>query len=131
MTERRPMKAVGINGPREVVASIATEPPWTLTVDLGDGSVVEAEDEDLYEALRAIRLQLESSGLRLCCQGALANVFPSGMARQMAGGRRAYRLRSGRQPGRDDLVDIFDPAYCDQVLSVEEQQAELERLRGD
>ncbi len=128
MSERRQVRVSGPDGERAIEARIATEPPWSLSLDLGEGQVVKAEAADLFAALEAIRQQLERSGLRVCCQGAQADVFPSGMARQMAGGRRAYRLRSGRRPTREDLVDIFDPAECGDVVTVEKQYETVERL---
>jgi hypothetical protein len=102
-----------------------------LALAFGDGHIAETEAADLFAALEAIRLQLEPSGLRVCCQGARPDVFPSGMARQMAGGRRAYRLRPGQRPSGDDLVDIFDPAECGEVVTVHEQQANVQLLRGE
>lgn len=130
MTERRLLTVIGPDGPLGVEAVIATEPPWSLKLDFGDGRIFEAEAADLFAALEAIRLQLEPAGVLLCCQGARPDVFPSGMARQMAGGRRAYRLSSERRPTRDDLVDIFDPVDSGEVVTVQEQLETVERLRG-
>jgi len=130
MGERRQLTVIGPDGERSVEAIIAVEPPWSLSLDFGAGSIVEAEAADLFAALEAIRTQLEPMGVRVCCAGARSDVFPSGMARQMAGGRRAYRLRPDQRPTRDDLVDIFDPAEPDEVVTVQEQIDAVERLRG-
>ncbi|SFU83117.1 hypothetical protein SAMN05216350_1064 [Polaromonas sp. YR568] len=66
-----------------------------------------ASAEDFFEALCAIRLQLEAEGLLLFCYGASLNVYPSGMARSMAGGKVAYKMQAGKHVTTADLVDIF------------------------
>jgi len=130
MTERRLLTLADGDGQYAVEATIATEPPWSIRLDFGEGKVAQVEAPDLFAALETIRLQLEPSGVLICCQGARADVYPSGMARQMGGGRRAYRLRAGKRSTRDDLVDIFDPAEPDEVVTVQEQLETVERLRG-
>ena len=72
------------------------------------GKTIEAEAPDFFEALCLIRRQLEPEGLIPFCYGASLNVYPSGMARDMGAGLKAYRLKKGvhvRPP--DDLVEIF------------------------
>jgi len=41
------------------------------------------------------------------CYGASLHVYPSGMARDMGGGLKAYKLVVGRHAKIDDLVEIF------------------------
>ena len=41
------------------------------------------------------------------CYGASSNVYPSGMARDMGRGLKAYKLVEGRHARMDDLVEIF------------------------
>jgi hypothetical protein len=130
MSESRQLKAIGPAGTQDVLALISTEAPWSLTVECADGTTSEATAQDLFAALESVRQELEEFGLLLCCQGSRPDVFPSGMARQSWGGRRAYRLRAGQKPNRDDLVDIFDPAACGEVVSVQRQYEAVERLRG-
>jgi hypothetical protein len=67
-------------------------------------------------------MQLDKDGIRLCCNGARLNVWPSGMARDMGGGFKAYALQMGRKASREDLVDIFDAAPIDTIATVEEQR---------
>jgi hypothetical protein len=43
------------------------------------------------------------------------------MARDMGGGRKAYLLVLG-QPGRPELVDIFEPAEEGDIALVQEQR---------
>jgi hypothetical protein len=82
------------------------------SVELG---VYHARETDLFECLRTIRRELEATGVRLCCNGARVDVWPSGMAREMGGGTQAYILRMGRAAQRSDLVSIFDPAPVEAV----------------
>ncbi len=44
--------------------------------------------------------------------------------------RRAYRFVRGRQPSREDLVDIFDPTCCGEVVAVDDQVALVREIRG-
>jgi hypothetical protein len=126
MSEYRELQVVGPSGSQVAQATVATEPPWSIRLVLASGLVSEAVDVDLFSALEAVRRQLEAEGLMLCCQGARPDVLPSGMARQMGGGRRAYRLRRDRRPDRTDLVDVFAPANCDDVVTVDEQHAAVQ-----
>jgi hypothetical protein len=117
-------RGVRISGPGGVVDgrwTISSRPPWRLVLHLADREY-SAEEDDLFECLTVIRRELERQGRRPCCRGAQADVYPSGMARQMGGGRTAYQHRTGRRPGRADLVDIFDEAECADVVSVDEQE---------
>jgi hypothetical protein len=41
------------------------------------------------------------------CYGASLNVYPSGMARDMGQGLKAYKLAMGRHAKREGLVEIF------------------------
>jgi len=69
---------------------------------------ISSEATDFFEALISIRRQLQRDGLTPYCYGASLNVFPSGMARDMARGLAAYKLTPGKHANRADLVEIFD-----------------------
>jgi hypothetical protein len=79
--------------------------------------MLEADASDFFEAFCRIRLELEKEGLLPFCYGASLNVYPSGMARDMARGLRAYKLTMGKHA--HDLAEIFEagpdviPAYVD------------------
>jgi hypothetical protein len=109
---------VNIHFPQEldptILVSIPSEPAWTFS-----GS-------DLFECLINARLTLESHDLLLCCQGARADVFPSGMQRQMDLGRVARVLTRDVDLRRE--VDIFAPAAPDEAVSVEQQKAFVYRF---
>lgn len=72
------------------------------------GRSLEAVADDFFDALANIRRQLEPEGLIPFCYGSSLNVFPSPMARQMGGGVKAYRLKTGQPAKTSDLVSIFD-----------------------
>jgi len=71
------------------------------------GKSIEAQAWDYFEAFCQIRLELEKEHLLPFCYGASLNVFPVGLARDMAAGLRAYRLTLGKGSDIDDLVDLF------------------------
>jgi hypothetical protein len=68
---------------------------------------VESTATDFFQALCNVRGLLAKDGLIPFCYGASLDVYPSGMARDMGGGLRAYKLAVGRHTRIDDLVDIF------------------------
>ena len=107
--------------------------PCWLRVMLPNEQVIEAtcDAPDLLHCLLEVRRQLEERHIRLCVQGALPNVWPSGMARQMSGGLKAYRRVMGQPTRMDDLVNIIDPADCDEVVTEAEQRAWLKRWFDD
>lgn len=90
-----------------------------------------AEAGDVFECLSRLRTQLDKDGIRLCCNGARLNVWPSGMARDMGGGLKAYVLQIGRRASLADLVDIFDAAPVEAIATVDEQRRFSEEWLAD
>jgi hypothetical protein len=80
-----------------------------------------AEDRDLYECLRSIRLGLEESGVRICCNGARIDAYPSRLNREMGGAQKVQIRVMGRAAMKSDQVGIFDPAPIDSIGSVDQQ----------
>jgi hypothetical protein len=89
---------------------------FTLFDDEGDqcrirceyrGKSAESTATDFFQALCDVRDILGKDGVIPFCYGASLNVFPSGMARDMGQGLKAYRQVMGRHAKRADLVDIF------------------------
>ncbi|GGW54337.1 hypothetical protein [Streptomyces xantholiticus] len=60
---------------------------------------------NLFEALTQVRTDLERYGLKPALEGACRDVYPSRMALEMGGGRRAQRWSD---IGRLATVDIFE-----------------------
>ena len=81
------------------------------------------EGPDYFEALCQVRLRLEEVGLLVASYGGSRTVWPSGMARDMGAGLRAYRLTLGKPPGEQDLVDIFSSGPGMEPATVGEQRA--------
>jgi hypothetical protein len=68
---------------------------------------VESTATDFFQALCDVRGLLAKDGLIPFCYGASLNVYPSGMAKDMGRGLRAYKLTEGRHAKTDNLVEIF------------------------
>jgi hypothetical protein len=131
MEERRIPAVDAHRGEVTVTLRFTRREPWRVEVVTPSGSVVSgASSADRFHALLDVRRQLEPLGLQLCCNGARLDVWPSGMVGQMSGGRNAYLRPVGRAPDGRDLVDVFDPAPCDRVGTVEAQRAALDRWIG-
>src|SRR5688500_18815216 len=92
-----------------------------LTLEMGSERL-RAQESDYFEALAKIREELERRGLRPVCYGASRNVFPSGMARDMGAGLKAYKMTLGQPARTKDLVGIFDNGPDVDPVSVEEQE---------
>ena len=95
---------------------------YHLELGLRDGRTLLADDGDYFECLVTVRRVLEQEGALVCCQGARPDVWPSGMARDMGAGLKAYVLVNGKVPTLDDLVDVFEPAEPTAVGTVAEQE---------
>jgi hypothetical protein len=78
---------------------------------------------DLFEALVRVRRQLEPDGLMVAVQGSRRDTYPSGMARDMGGGREVYVMRLGLPARREDMVGTLDDAPPGQLATVDEQWA--------
>jgi len=86
------------------------------------GKQVEAVASDFFAALCDIRDRLGEERLIPFCYGASLNVYPSGMARDMGCGLKAYRFKMGQQATAADLVDIFAEGPDVIPASVENQR---------
>ena len=100
---------------------VSCDAPWTLEFEILDGGSLRIEASDLFEALRDARKELELVGAQLLCAGARPDVTPSGMSRDMSGGRKAYKVTLGNPAGDSDMVDIFDYAELEVVGSLRQQ----------
>ncbi|WP_189350126.1 MULTISPECIES: hypothetical protein [unclassified Mesorhizobium] len=73
--------------------------------------VIEAEEDDYFEALCQIRKQLEVEGILPFCYGASCNVFPEGTVTEMSRGLVVCKVKTGEHPNKSNLVNIFDQGY--------------------
>jgi hypothetical protein len=81
------------------------------------------ESEDIFSALQILRTALEKAKIQLCCNGAALNVYPSAMAFDMGGTRKAYKMVLGVSAKTADLVDIFEYDGTLALSTVDEQTA--------
>jgi hypothetical protein len=126
MSETKPIRALLSNGTvRECSLELVPGESWTLILR-GPGPVLARRftGADAFEALQHLRVALERQRMILLCNGARSDVFPSGALRCETAGRRAYVMKLGVQPRKDDDVDIFDDADRKDVGTVA-QQAEF------
>jgi len=82
-----------------------------------------ATGPDMFEALVRLRRQLEPDGLLIAVQGSRRDTYPSGMARDMGGGRQIYVVHPGRRADSDDLVGTVADAPSNLLATVDEQRA--------
>jgi hypothetical protein len=99
-----------------------------LAISIGEICRIEVdsksfEGSDLFAALISLRSNLESNQRRICCNGSRTDVFPSGMAREMSRGRKAYALKLGVRPSSEDVIDIFQAADTTRIGTVDDQKA--------
>jgi len=83
----------------------------------------EFSNGDVFDTFILLRTTLEEIEIKLLCGGSRPDVFPSGMSREMSGGRKAYITKLGKPALKADLVDIFDHTDIQLIGSVSEQQA--------
>jgi hypothetical protein len=104
-------------------------PVYRLELFLG-GDRFTATGPDLFEALVRLRRQLEPDGWRIAVQGARLDTYPSGMARDMGGGKSVYVMRPGQhQVAAADLVKTLSDAPVEQLATVPEQEAYVNNWR--
>jgi hypothetical protein len=88
---------------------------------------------DMMNALVEVRRRLEERGLRLCCQAARINVWPSGQLRQFTDGRQGYVLTDTRRSNFEEpfeVVDLLEPAPASQVVFLDEQEQFIRAFYG-
>jgi hypothetical protein len=85
-------------------------------------NTIESSAPDYFQALCDVRARLANDGLVPFCYGASLNVYPSGMARDMGQGLKAYKLTMGKQAQMVDLVEIFTEGPHVVPSSVEMQE---------
>jgi hypothetical protein len=124
MSETKTIKARRPDGTiEECPVQIVQNPQWKLVFSGAGFREREFSNGDLFDAFTSLRTALEKINVQLLCAGARLDVFPSGMSRDMGGGRKAYITKLGCPALRSDLVDIFDYSDAQSVGKVSDQQA--------
>lgn len=111
MDEQHRIRLVGGNEGETAIFALFDEGDHTsarcrLRCEYRD-KVVESTATDFFQALCDVRNLLAEDGLMPLCYGASLNVYPSGMARDMGQGLKAYKMAMGRHARMEDLVEIF------------------------
>jgi hypothetical protein len=64
-------------------------------------------------------------------QGARRDTYPSGMLRDMGGGRRVYVMWAGQLARQEDVARTLDDAPPDQIVTVDQQREYVEAWRAE
>ena len=86
-----------------------------------EGITEESTNTDYFKSFTDIRRRLAKNGIFPICYGASRKVWPSGMARDMGQGLKAYKLELGIKGG--EMVGIFETGSDVEPVTPEEQQA--------
>jgi hypothetical protein len=92
---------------------------WLHLVGVGIDET--ASSSDYFEAFVEIRRKLSARKISPLCYASSRNVWPSGMARDMAQGLTAYKLIMGTHG--EELVNIFETGPDVDPVTPEEQKA--------
>jgi hypothetical protein len=95
---------------------------YRVSLEQGPEVRVAESEEDFFEALKRLRLDLEKTGALLHCFGASENVYPSGMQKSMGPAILAYKMRIGFPALSKDIVNIFEADETVVPSTVEQQE---------
>jgi len=98
-----------LNGTLEIELLLDEKPSSTseITFKTASGNYI-SRSYSCFHALQELRRQLEVKGIKLYCNGASKNVYPSGMMYDMGGFDIAYRLPDGWHANLQDVINIFE-----------------------
>jgi hypothetical protein len=88
---------------------------------VGDGIDETSTSTDYFESFVGIRKKLAKRNILPLCYASSRNVWPSGMARDMAQGLAAYKMKMGIHA--EELVSIFESGPDIDPVTPEEQKA--------
>ncbi|WP_181788235.1 hypothetical protein [Streptomyces phytophilus] len=121
VTERIGLRALVDGTPVAWTATVDHhEDAWRLKIESSSAVEWEGEGADLFEALRQARGCLEPKGVRLCCNGARIDTWPSRMAREH-GAWVVYVHRRWLPTTVRDLVPVLGAADAGRIGTVAEQ----------
>jgi len=107
---------------RTCILKISEEEPWSIEIEDAKFEEKIFQGSDLFDCLMKCRIYLERKNYLILCNGARIDVYPSGMCRDMSGGRLAYIAKMGISPSKDDLVNIFEQTSQEYIGTVEQQK---------
>ena len=89
-----------------------------------NGNSLKAESWNYFTCLQELRKQLEEKNLKIICNGACENVYPSSMGFDMSLGLVAYKLTIGQRVGKSEkMFNILQYHGIGKLATVEEQNA--------
>lgn len=94
--------------------------PWFIELSLDVLGTTKFEGSDLFDCLRSLRSRLEILGIKILCNGARIDAYPSPML-QSSGARKVYLTIIGKQALRENLVNVFDETDAAHIGTVEQQ----------
>jgi hypothetical protein len=90
MFESKTLKAENSSGETFLLLlEVSKASPWRIRYQVSESNFQSLSGTDVFKALQDLRLVLEAQGVRLLCAGARLDVWPSGMSRDMGGGKKA------------------------------------------
>lgn len=105
---------------KNIKVSFADSHPWFIELSLDGKQTFKLEGSDLFDCLCTLRTKTDVLGIKILCNGARIDAFPSPML-QSSGARKIYITEIGKQALRENLVNIFDEAPAEKVGTVKEQ----------
>lgn len=124
MKERKVDIYVIMNGKKETahLSLLSTDKrECFLQISISDIYQNEFSGTDFFDCFAKLRDELKD--VIFLCKGAKINVYPSGMARDMALGMAAYEFNLGEEVTRENLVGTFDFEDNDVAITPHEQKA--------
>ncbi len=117
------MSSSGIK--QEIKIDINTTVPSIKIVEPSNNLIFASSD--LFECLKLMRKHFDLQDIKILCNGARIDVFPSRLLRQNGKGQKAYVQRLGFPVTKTDIVNIFDFADDNLIGSIESQEKFHER----
>lgn len=99
--------------------------PFELEIDIDGKNYSYISSFDLFDGLGNLRKKLDIDGIRLMCNGAALNVYPSAMQRDMAQGEVCYWHEIGICNPK--TINIFESNVNIIYASIDEQKEYRDR----
>lgn len=94
---------------------------WIMELSFNGSQNTIVKGIDLFDCLRSLRSKLDPKGIKILCNGARVDAYPSGML-QGSGVPKVYINTMGKTASFENLVDLFDEAPAGKIGTVEEQR---------
>ena len=102
---------------------------WEINLNCKD-NLLKSQGQDLFEALKEIRKQLNKKNMDLLVNGSRKNVSISPMLSNASGGTSIYLLRPRIAPRLKDIINTFDPICKEELSTLDEQRIFYKKMLG-